>query len=414
MRALVLAAGKGVRLWPLTEHLPKPLLPIANKSLLETTIESLVFSGIKKIVVLVGFNQEKIRQKLGNGKRLGCSIEYVTQKRLGGTADAVLASYEKLRQETRFLAVYSDDYYDRHAVKRFVIANNRENRGMSMAVSSLQDAAQFGSVQTKRGHVSGINEKTGNHAKGLVNIGLYVLEESIFDAIRKTGKSKRGEYELTDSLNLLVEKGERINAFPFRKNEWVGISYPWDLLEANRLVVACERKRQDGNVGRNVSTEGSVVVESGTLIKSGTYIEGPVHIGRDCVIGPNSYLRPFSSIGNRVKIGAGCEVKNSIIMDDVKIPHLSYVGDSIIGTGSELGAGTITANLRFDLRTVKSKIGNSWIDSQKIKLGTVIGDNVKTGINVSIFPGVRIGSESWIGPGAVLKQDVPKMSRIGS
>ena len=147
-------------------------------------------------------------------------------------------------------------------------------------------------------------------------------------------------------------------------------------------------------------------------MKSGSYIEGPVYVGDSAVVGPNAYLRPGTSLGKGVKVGAGCEVKNSIIMDEAKIPHLCYVGDSVLGNDASLGAGTITANLKFNDSNVESRVKGRPVDTGQRKLGAIIGDGVKTGINVSIFPGVKIGADAWIGPGAIVRTDVPSKARV--
>src|SRR5207237_1801652 len=166
-----------------------------------------------------------------------------------------------------------------------------------------------------------------------------------------------------------------------------------------------------GTVERGVHIRGLAVLEEGSVVKSGSYLEGPVHVGKRCQIGPNSYLRPCSSLGDDVKVGAGCEIKNSIVMMNTKIPHLSYVGDSILGEGCSLGAGTITANLRFDEAEIKSKLRGSWVNSERKKLGAVLGDGAKTGINVSILPGVTVGRRACVVPGAVVDRDVPSNAR---
>jgi bifunctional UDP-N-acetylglucosamine pyrophosphorylase/glucosamine-1-phosphate N-acetyltransferase len=147
-------------------------------------------------------------------------------------------------------------------------------------------------------------------------------------------------------------------------------------------------------------------------VKSGSYIEGPVYVGEGAVVGPNAYLRPGTSLGKRAKVGAGCEVKNSIVMDDARIPHLCYIGDSVLGNGATLGAGTITANLKFNNSNVESRVKGKRVDSGQRKLGAFFGDGAKTGINVSIFPGVKIGADAWIGPGAIVKTDVPSKARL--
>src|SRR6267143_6958707 len=232
------------------------------------------------------------------------------------------------------------------------------------------------------------------------------------NCIKKTRKSKRGEFELTDSLSMLLADGRRIRTLPFGKGEWVGISYPWDLLEANRSALDSDEEVRDGETEPGVHLKGSVSLGKGSRVKSGSYIEGPVYVGEGAVVGPNAHLRPGTSLGKGTKVGAGCEVKNSIVMDEAKIPHLCYVGDSILGHGATLGAGTITANLKFNDSSVESRVKGKLIDSGQRKLGAILGDGVKTGINVSIFPGVKIGADAWIGPGAIVRADVPSNARV--
>ncbi len=407
----MLAAGKGERLWPLTESIPKHLLPIANKPVLERTLGALVHANIREILLVIRFRGEEIRELIGDGSRLDCEIRYVNQKRLGGTADAVAACREELQGKSPFLVIYGDDYYHREAAKKF-LAKVRGNSGIAMATAGVGDSLRFGSLEVKRGLVAEIREKVPVRGRGQVNVGLYLMDQSIFAAIEKTRRSGRGEFELTDSLNLLIKGGNQIHAYPLGPDQWLGISYPWDLLEANQRALQSEKAVLQGKKEDGAHIKGPVVTEQGSVVKSGSYIEGPVHLGRDSVIGPNAYLRSYSSIGNDVKIGAGCEVKNSIIMDNAKIPHLSYVGDSIIGAGCSLGAGTITANLRFDEAEVKSRVKQDWVKSGRKKLGAVLGDNVRTGINVSILPGVKIGRGAWVGPGAIVNGDVAAGARM--
>jgi bifunctional UDP-N-acetylglucosamine pyrophosphorylase/glucosamine-1-phosphate N-acetyltransferase len=147
-------------------------------------------------------------------------------------------------------------------------------------------------------------------------------------------------------------------------------------------------------------------------IRSGAYIEGPAFIDEEADVGPNCYIRPFTSIGKKVRIGNACEIKNSMIMDHTHIGHLSYVGDSIIGEGGNLGAGTITANYRLDAGTIKMMVKDKIVDSEKKKLGAILGDNVKTGINALLMPGIKVGKDSWIGPNLIVQRDLPPDSRV--
>lgn len=156
-----------------------------------------------------------------------------------------------------------------------------------------------------------------------------------------------------------------------------------------------------------MTIHGPVVIGPGTIIRSGTYIQGPVYIGRDRDIGPNSYLRAYTCIGNGVSVGNAVEIKNSIIMDGTNVNHLSYVGDSVIGMNCNIGAGTNIANLQFNDGPVKMKVKEESVNTGRRKLGAVFGDGVKTGVNSSFNPGVKIGKNSCIGPGCVIYEDVP-------
>ena len=410
MKAVVLAAGRGERLWPLTEDTPKPLLPVANKSILERTTESLVRAGIRQIILVVGFRSDRIHDRLGKGEAIGAELKYVKQKAAKGTADALGTCSKELQGEDRFLVLYGDDYYET-SVPRTFLAKAGQNKGVTMGTANVQDASRFGKIQSKRDLVTEIQEKTSKAEPGRVNAGIYLMDQSIFPAIRKTKRSIRGELELTDAVRILIKEGAQVQTHPLGSRRWLGISYPWDMLEANQWILESEKFASRGTMEKGVHLSGSVVLEEGSVVKAGSYLEGPVHVGKRCHVGPNSYLRPYSTLGDEVKVGAGCEVKNSIVMRNTRIPHLSYVGDSVIGEDCSLGAGTITANLRFDEAEVKSRVRGSWVNSGRKKLGAILGDGVRTGINVSIFPGVKIGRGSWIGPGAIVDGDIPSSAR---
>jgi len=167
-----------------------------------------------------------------------------------------------------------------------------------------------------------------------------------------------------------------------------------------------------GTVEDGVHLIGPITVAETARIRSGAYIEGPAFIDEGSDIGPNCYIRPCTSVGKKVRIGNACEVKNSIIMDGTHIGHLSYVGDSILCERCNLAAGTIVANLRLDNKNVKMFIKDRVVDSGRRKLGTVLGDGVKTGINALLMPGVKVGTNSWIGANFIVRRDVPANSIV--
>jgi len=192
---------------------------------------------------------------------------------------------------------------------------------------------------------------------------------------------------------------------------------PWDLLDANQTILteltksSCREGTSplkiEGTVDDGVTLIGPVVIRKNAHIRAGAYIIGPTLIDEGAVVGPNCYIRPHTYIGKGSRVGNACEIKNSIIMVNTNVSHLSYIGDSIIGNNCNLGAGTCVANLRFDHAPIKVTIKGKSIDSGKKKLGFFMGDNSQTGINVSIMHGRCIGPNSAIGPGVLLQEDVP-------
>ena len=279
---------------------------------------------------------------------------------------------------------------------------------VSWALCAVSNPSEYGIVRIETDRVVRITEKPDiDLAEGWINTGIYVLDQEVFQAIDKTSASKRREFELTSSLQSLLDQGKEIRAAVIAREDWMDIGRPWDLLDANERVLASLQHRMRGTVEEGCVLKGPIWLEESASVKAGSYVEGPVYVGKGSKIGPNARIRPSTSIGNNVAIGASCEIKNSIIMNGSRIPHLSYVGDSIIGEGCNLGAGTTTANIRFDEEPIRMQIKGRLLNTRRNKLGTIMGDGVQTGINVSIMPGVRIGSVSWISPGAIVTKDVP-------
>src|SRR5712692_137933 len=411
MKAVVFAAGRGERLWPLTEKKPKPLLRLGGVPIVERTLSGLAEAGIREIILVVSYNQEMIRRFIGDGRRLGCNVSYVRQRVPAGTADALKACQSQLEKEHEFIVVYGDDYYHASGIRKFVRYATRI-KDNAIGSGEVKDSSRFGILETKNGLVKSIQEKVGARGPAKVNAGIYLLKETVFKILRRLRPSPRREYELTDCVNQLVGQGEKVRILSFSRDEWLGITYPWDLLQANASALEEDRVVASGLVESGVKITGKVSLSKGSIVRFGSSLEGPMTIGEGSMVGPNSYVRAFTSIGKNCRIGANCEVKNSLIMDNVHIPHLSYVGDSVVGDGTSLGAGTITANLRFDKANVQSWVKDRWVDSGRRKLGAIFGDDVRTGINVSVLPGVKVGRGAWIGPGVIVKSDVRSGERV--
>lgn len=382
---------------PLTWTKAKPLLEIAGKSILHRTLENLEEIGCETVVLVVGYKaeqvKEKFRDRFGNVKLI-----YVEQKEQRGTGDALLAA-EKFA-DGNFLVLYGDDYYSAEDLKQ-------TTAGPCIAAKEHEEPQRLGVVVERNGLLTDIVEKPENPPSKLVNTGLYHLDRRIFSELRMAKLSSRGEIELTDAVKSLARKAD-IRVIKIR--DWMPIGYPWDLLNVNEQLVRAELTRPEIDSAAKVSDraiiKGAVRIGKGTIVMAGAYLEGPVIIGEGCEIGPNCFVRDCTVLGKGVRVGNGCEVKNSIIGDRTRIPHVSYVGDSIIGSDCNFGAGTITANLRHDGKNVKAMVKDKLIDTLRRKLGVMMGDFTKTGIQTSFYPGVCIGPCSWTAVAAVVKRNV--------
>lgn len=407
MKAVVLAAGKGVRLDPFTEKLPKHLLPVAGSPLIFHTLKSIKAIGIDEVLIVVHHMKGAIESALGDGKALGLKLSYIDQREALGTGHALKAA-EPFLGEDPFLLVYGDLALKTDILFRFLQSYSQQPSDLIGGVS-IRDIGEFGVLEVDRGVLIKILEKPPIRGQGTVNAGVYILGKDVLRALDDVQKSPRGEVELTSAINLLLAKNHKFMVVPIMDSEWVDVGRPWNLLEANRMLLASQisASRIAGDLEANVQIRGNAVIEEGASVLSGSYIEGPAWISPGCRIGPNSYIRPFTYLCKGVRVGNGCEVKGSIIMEGSHIGHLSYIGDSVIGPRCNLGAGTITANLRFDEAPVRVTIRESKIDTGMKKLGAFLGDGVKTGINVSFYPGVKVGPEAWIAPHIAVDRDLP-------
>ena len=258
----------------------------------------------------------------------------------------------------------------------------------------------YGVVEVEGGFVKKIIEKPDVPPTDLINAGIYVFTDEILKFVKETKVSVRGEYEITDSITAAVKSGLKFRAVEIEN--WIDVGYPWDLLEANKILLSGVERRIEGEVEEGAVIKGNVVIEEGSVVMSGAYIVGPTVIGKNCKIGPNCYIRPYTAIGDNCHVGNAVEIKNSIIMRNSNTPHHNYVGDSIIGENCNLGAGTKIANLRLDEKEISVAVKGRIVKTGRKKFGAVIGDNVKTGINVSINVGAMIGNNVFIAPGAVV------------
>ena len=406
MKAVILAAGKGERLRPITETRPKPLIPILCKPLLAWQLEWIEGLGglVDEVIVVVGDMKDKVIEFLSK-TAASKKIRTVEQEQQLGTAHAVLKAVEGVEEEEDVLIVYGDVFLS----KPGLLLEVARREGNVILGAEVDDPSQYGVLLTKGEDLLGkILEKPKEHLSKVVNAGVYKLRVGDILSNRDIQLSPRGELEFTDIVNKIASVSDvRVVTAP--RGSWIDIGLPWQVIEANKTALSLLRGQNiKGVVEQPVVIHGDVYVGEESQIKAFTYIEGPVYVGRRVRVGPSARLRPYSVICDGSVIGFSVEVKESVIFENVHANHLAYIGDSVVCEGVNLGAGTVTANLRFDEKTVKMRIKDKVVDSGRKKLGSVIGGYAKTGVNVSLMPGVKVGSFSWIYPGVVVTSDVPQ------
>jgi bifunctional UDP-N-acetylglucosamine pyrophosphorylase/glucosamine-1-phosphate N-acetyltransferase len=384
MECVVLAAGEGRRMRPLTANRPKVMLPLANRPILEHLIVAARDAGITAFTLVVGYREREIRSCFGNGERLGVRIRYVIQRHQLGTGDALRACEGLV---TGPFLLLNGDMVTRSGDLRALAGREPPVIGVSRSTHP----EDFGTVRMEGDRVVDLAEKVPNPPGDLISAGAYLLDPGIFGLLESIGRSERGEYEITDALSVLIREGG-LAGYPL--SFWLDVGYPWDLLSANAMLLSDRAFEREGTVEPGVVLDGDVAVGPGSVLRTGTVIEGPCVIGRDCRIGPHAYIRGATAIGNDCHVGHCSEVKNSVILAGTKVPHFNYVGDSVIGSSCNLGAGTKIANLRNDRRPVQA-CGR---DTGRLKFGAIIGDGVSFGINCSVNAGSVVGSGCSFAP----------------
>lgn len=407
MKAVILAAGEGKRMRPLTARRPKVMMPVAGRPLLSWLVERSVAAGVREFVVVTNYQEEVVRSWFRKNPVKGAKIGFTHQALPNGTGGGLAAA--KGRAGKDFLFLYGDVLPAESDLAALV-----DSRDAAIGAWRVPDAKPFGALRVKGQNLVEIVEKSRKPPSNLINGGAYRANAELLGLATRLKPSPRGELEFTDAMNAYVKAGNRVRVV--RLSEWLEAGRPWDLLALQERLLSDLKGRREGTIEPGAVLKGEVSIGSGSIIKSGTYIEGPVVIGRDCKIGPHAYLRGSTSIGDGCHVGASVEIKNSILMDGSNVPHLSYVGDSVIGSDVNLGAGTNVANLKVTPTNVRATLADgSKVDTGRRKLGAIIGDGTKIGINCSLAPGTIVGADclvtmarslaGWIDSGARILKD---------
>jgi len=392
MQAVVLAAGEGTRMRPLTENTPKPMLPVADRPLVAHTADTAIEAGAEELVFVVGYEADAVREFFGDSYG-GVPVEFAVQEEQLGTADAVDAASEYL--DGPFAVLNGDNLYDGASLSELFDA------APSIAAYSVPDPSNYGVLSTAGDRVTAIVEKPADPPTELANAGAYVFPAEARDWL-DVEMSERGEREITDVVMQVIEA---YDVTAVEVDRWLDVGRPWELLEANEWKVGELERRIDGEVKGDADLRGDVVVEAGATIEPGVVIEGPALVRSGASVGPNAYVRGVTMLGEDTHVGHGVEVKNSVVMADSNVPHVSYVGDSVLGTNVNLGASTQVANLRHDGEPVKITVKGDRVSTGRRKFGVVAGDGVRTAINTSLNAGVVLSAGATTKPGESVTRD---------
>ncbi len=327
MKGLVLSGGKGTRLRPLTHTRAKQLVPIANKANIDYVIEDLVRAGITEIgVVISPETGEEVKTHLGDGKRFGAKLSFILQDRPGGLAHAVKISREYLGQEP-FVMYLGDNLLD-GGIKHLIEPYEQGHADACILLTKVPNPESFGvAVRDATGKILRLVEKPKEFISDLALVGVYLFTPKIHVVIENLKPSARGELEITEAIQTLVEQGLRVHAEEVR-GYWKDTGKPEDLLDANRLVLSNIERSILGQI-ENSEIVGEVVVAVGAMVKN-SRIRGPVAIAAGAEI-TDSYIGPYTSIGQDAKLDH-CEIEYSIMMQGSRLTHvMSRVDSSILG-----------------------------------------------------------------------------------
>jgi glucose-1-phosphate thymidylyltransferase len=326
MKGLILSGGKGTRLRPLTYTSAKQLIPVANKPVLFYGIEHLVEAGVTDIGIVVGDTADEIEAAVGDGQRWGAHITYIPQTSPLGLAHAVKISRAFLGDE--HFIMYLGDNILRDGVKDFVAAFDGAGANAQILAARVPEPQRFGVIELDGDRVARVVEKPERPPSDLALVGVYLFDANVFDAIDTLEPSARGELEITEAIQRLIDEGHTVN-WRIVRGWWKDTGHLDDMLEANRVVLAAMPGRIDGEVDESSRIEGNVVIEAGARVVRSN-IRGPAIIGRGCRL-ENAYVGPYTSLDDGAQV-VNAELEHCIVLRGARIENLNRrVDASLIG-----------------------------------------------------------------------------------
>jgi len=340
IKGLVLAGGEGTRLRPITHTAAKQLVPVANKPILFFALEQLAAAGIVEVGIVVGSTEPEIREAVGNGEQFGLSVTYLRQAAPLGLAHAILIARDFLGDDD--VVMYLGDNLLRDGITPFVqsfralrdeasrprLGETMEPPAAQILLAQVPDPERFGVAELdEAGNVIGLVEKPSDPRSDLALVGVYLFDPTIHEAVRAIQPSDRGELEITDAIQWLIDNGHRVR-HELLGGWWKDTGALDPLLEGNRLMLEVVEPRQAGKVDDESRIDGRVRIEEGVIVER-SVIRGPVAIGAGTSV-IDSYIGPYTAIGPRCQI-VRSEVEHSIVMAGSEVIGIPRLVDSLVG-----------------------------------------------------------------------------------
>ena len=393
--AVILAAGEGRRLEPLTNRRPKPMVPVANRPLLEHVLEAVVAAGIDHVVFVVGYRQERIRNHFGDGDEWGIDVEYVEQSTQLGTGHAVLQAEPAV--DGPFVVVNGDRIVDPSIVTT-VCDRAASGETPTVAVTRVDNPQAYGVVTLEGDRVVAIDEKPDVPVEtGRINAGVYGFSPAIFEAIRET--TTAGELTITATLND-VASAAGVYAVSY-DGRWLDVSNLWDLLAVNAALIGADEAASESTVGEAVASETTGAHADSVSVADDAVLADTVRVG------PNVTLGGATAIGRNATVEAGAVVENAVVFPDAVIGAGAVVRGAIVAGNARIGPNATVAG---EPATVV--VGDTV--HHDVALSGVVGDNATIGAGATLTDGAVVGDDvaaeagvvvdGRVAPGAVVRR----------
>lgn len=386
--AVVLAAGEGVRLRPLTRHRPKPMLPAANKPILAYVFDGLIEAGVTDITVVVGYGRSRVQDHFGPNYR-NVPLTYVVQRKQLGSGHALLSVEDRF--DGPFLVVYGDQILDAGIVRSVIEAT--DDSAATLGVLDHNRVEHYGGVIMDDGRVLDLVERPTDERRYRLNAGVYGLSPRIFEAIRNA-EPRDGEHSLIDALSWLIDSDAAVRG-TVTDGLWVDATYPWDLLEVTRDLT------EAGVVGERRTER----IDDSANVHDTAVIRDPVVIGADAEVGPATVLGPYSCLGENVTVESGAVVEGSVLDSDTRVGPNATLVDCVTGQGVHIGAGTTVPGGPGDVR-----IGDRVFERER--LGALFADRVEIGGAASFAPGTMVGPDATVHAGARVDGPIAERTEV--